>query len=670
LSSDRSSQWAAGTPEAIFAPVLDPTTVSYARGDYAPRRTGLSNQGLVGPGLFGELRSPIIPRSWVTETSWKISGSSVSKRKNERIRLTQDDLAEPGFVLTNHPDVNVFELAEQSVVARAAVGSWLGNYLAEVYEPELEQASQIALGETPLLVSSFARLVRHGCRPEQPLLDALHLRRREMLTERADAVMLVDLEILIENWLPHRDADEYWQQMHGATQLDEVASALALRLLRDTARTSPTAAEILRRRGWGRPKCTLEQLGEERGVTRERVRQIFIPIERRIGERRWPISNRIEAGIRQIIAPNDLNDGEDDLLNEFGDDWTISAVVDLLEALGRIEVAARVKAASEARDHGIGNAIRSIVRRHRSALGFLDLTVLKNDQAIMATGRDPVELVRKVYSRVVVVDDFALATSDPTSTAERIAAQQFFVTPAISLSEFREGFVRVARKRGQPVPPGVAQLIALLTAAGAVTSSGSTVTGPPGELAEGTLHRWLFDQLESADGGVLHVESLVRLAIRDQKNISSLTNYITYEPFVRRIIGTGLVRLVGRTISGADQAIASRIAEAQRSQTRIVAAPHERGHAIDLTAGTSLFTSGVLQLPSDLRAIWPKPGPTPRCACEHGFESHFDVGRTGTTTGWQSLLSHLALSHGLLDGGRIRMVLDGRDLYIEGVASA
>lgn len=622
-----------------------------------------------GPWLFGEQKSPIIPRSWVTETPWQVSASNASKNKHERIRLTQDDLAEPGFVLIKHPNVDLAAIGEQSIVARAAIGPWLEKYLAEVHEPGLEQASRVTLAEAPLLVSTFARLLQHGCEPERPLAQALQLRRSEIFTERADALVLIDLEMLIEHWLPHRDADANWQQMRQAARLRDVATPLALRLRFAGPRAAPTASEIIRRHGWGQPKSTLEQLGQERGVTRERMRQLFVPIERRLGERRWPLSSRIEDAIRRLVEPSDLDEGDDDLLEEIGSEWKIAAVVNLLEGLGRHEMAAHVKEASAARGRGIGGEMRSIIRRHRSLLGFLDLTVLGKNPVILASGHDPVRLIKKVYSRVVVEEDFALATSDPSSPAERIAAQQFFVTPSISPAEFREGFIRVAKKRKQPSPPRSAELIALLTAVGAVTSSGSTVTGPPGELAEGTLHRWLADQLENANGGVLHVESLVRLAIRDQKNLSSLTSYVSYEPFVRRIGGTGLVRLVGRTVGDADQQMASRIAEAQRTQTIVVAKPHKSGLAIDLTAGTALFASGVLQIPSQIRAIWPKPGPTPRCLCNHVFESRFTLGKNGTT-GWQSLLSHLALNHGFLVGGMIRMVLDGRDLSIESMRPA
>lgn len=670
MSPNRSSDWAAGTPEAIFAPVLDATTIRFAQRPSASRSSTASIDRLAErPWLFSEHRSPIIPHSWVTEEQWHVSASNLTKKTRERMQFSQDDLATPGYVLSKYPNVDLVALAEQSVAKRASIGSWLKCHLAEVYESILSQTELLTLGEVPIRVSTFKRLLQHGCQPELPLADVLQLRRSDLFTQRSDAVALVDLEMMIENWLPYRDADSQWQQMRQARRLRDVAGPLASRLAAGGPKTSPTQTEILRRRGWGLPKATLEQLGDERGVTRERVRQLFIPIEKRLGERRWPLSPRIDAVIKQLITPSDLDDEDGDLLEEIGSDWTVSGVVNLLEALGREEIAARVKGASAARARGLPKELQSTIREHRSMLGFLDLTVLATDPIIKASGHDPVRLVKKVYSRVVVEEDFALATSDPSSTAERIAAQQFFVSPAIQPSEFREGFVRVAKKRKQPTPPPVDRLISLLSAVGAVTSAGSTVTGPPGELEEGTLHRWLADRLETATGGVLHVDSLVRAAIRDQKNISSLTNYVTYEPFVRRIGGTGLVRLVGRTVSETDQELASRVAEAQRRPTKIIASPHASGLAIDLTAGTALFTSGVLPIPTELRAVWPKPGPTPRCICDHNFESRFTI-KNGSIIGWQPLLSHLVLHHGLDEGGQIRMVVDGRDLSIEEISAS
>lgn len=667
MSSNNSPRWTPGTPEAIFAPVLDPSTIRYARGPRTSRPSSDAARPDEAPWLFGELRSPIIPASWLDGSEWHATGKNTSKQR-EQFRLSQSDLAQPGAVLTKHPRVDLTALAEQAIVARAGLGSWRETHLAEAYEPVLERAASLSLNEVPLFTSTFQRLLGHGCAADGPLIDVLHKRRSDLFTERADAVALIDLEMLVGHWLPNWQMDQHWQQMRQASRLREVARSLAERLLVAESRSTLSAPEVVRRRGWGQPKATLEQLGEERGVTRERVRQLFVPIERRLGERRWPISPRFEAGLRQLIAPSDLDDEDHDLLEELGIDWSIPAVVDLLKALGRDEIAARVKEASAVRERGLPEQLRATVRRHRSLLGFLDLPLLAADPVVQASGRDPVRLVKKVYSRVVVGTDFALATSDPSSTAERVAAQQFFITPTIGAAEFREGFVRVAKKKQQPSPPPMDQLMELLTAVGAATWSGSMVTGPPGELAEGTLHRWLADRLNEADGQVLHVESLVRLAIRDQKNISSITNYVTYEPFVRRIGGTGLVRLVGRTVPGDAQDIATRIADAQRKPTTIVAAPHQSGLVIDLTAGTALFTSGVLAVPAELRAVWPKPGPTPRCMCEHAFESRLTVNR-GVITGWQSLLAHLTLNHGLLEGGRVRMVVDGRNLLIEEIAA-
>ena len=640
--------WSDGTPEGIF-------------GVYA---------GPEGPWLFGEPDAPIIPATWLLASEWDIIVTP-SGKGGVRVRLSQSELATPGAARKRLPRIDLTELAEPCVEARSRIGSWSRIHLGEVYEEVLPEAATLPLSDLPLLTTTHAHLRRLGQGPDDLLSGALDLRRRDFLRDGQGASALIDVEMMLGHWLMLRSSDTTWQRMLMAATLTENAQAFAARYVATSAGVQLSPMELIRRRGWGVKKATLEELGEERGVTRERMRQIFVVADKRLGERRWPLSPAVEtAAVRMLgVAPGALeSDGRTLGEHELG--WTEEALFDLMASIGHPELAARVRESwSTSQRRPAESAVRA-VREHRDRLGFLDLTILSKDRSIAAEGHDALELIRWVYPRVVTDDGFVLSGTEIATPAERIAGQQFFVTETLTPFELREGLVRVSRKRAQPLPPPERTVVALLAAFGALTVDGGLVSGPASPLDAGSVQMWLYELIESAPGGVLHSEEIIRAAIRDGKNLSSVANYLSYEPIVRRVdAGSGLMRLVGRTVTPEAADLASRIAVAQRRNTHISIAAEPDAVRVTLEVGSALLKNGVLNLQPEVVAIWPHNGALLTCSCGHAFTGRRKVLAKGQVTGWQTPLVHLILEHGLQEGGTVSMRLQEGTLTITDIAA-
>ena len=118
-----------------------------------------------------------------------------------------------------------------------------------------------------------------------PIRDIASLPRRQFADLDRGWLALLDLSITLECWWTHRSASPIWQSLKSARTLEGVAEALIKEYLTlDGQRQDERwVGFIMRRQSWGMPKATLDEIGIECGVTRERVRQIEVETLDRLG---------------------------------------------------------------------------------------------------------------------------------------------------------------------------------------------------------------------------------------------------------------------------------------------------------------------------------------------------------------------------------------------------
>jgi hypothetical protein len=260
-------------------------------------------------------------------------------------------------------------------------------------------------------------------------------------------------------------------------------------------------------------------------------------------------------------------------------------------------------------------------------------------------------LLPQVYARVYRNGPWALVADQSLSTAESIAQRQLFVASTINATEAYQGLIREQKRRSAPALPPEDVTINLLTQAGVMerTEDGK-YTGTPAPVDPTTINGWLISILRGADGHVLHKEAINRQAMRDRRNLTSLTVYLSYSFAVRQCDGGGLYRLVGSTPTVDELAHAFAVAEASRIPSELAWLVATDGLDLSLTIGSNLLSMGSVQAPAALCRLWPEGGAHVRCLCSRPFEGKVNAYGDAALMNWNTLLTHLALQHAVREG--------------------
>jgi hypothetical protein len=447
-----------------------------------------------------------------------------------------------------------------------------------------------------------------------------------------------------------------WQDL---PDVDAVAQAIAIYLCRlASVDADRWAIPYQQRRSWGFPKHTLDEVGQQLQLTRERVRQVIAEID----EARPLVGGAMpdvvaEAGSAVVWE----DDGEDisSVLAERGlasTHWTKAGLIDLISVCGPAELAPKL---DELRIEGktpkkLDDTVADAVRKARSGLGVLDLrTVSVNDS--MLSSQDALEAVRQLYSTVVVVDDWVLCRTQRTSALENAAIQQLAISNCLSGPELYEGVSRTARNRKWVAPPESVSL-QLLEQVGLIVSTTAGFQlrehAPPLELGE--IEQWLVQTLRGEDPHALPVEELLRRCREDGLKSSSLSVYMTYSALVRR--RKGLLLLVGTDPSDEEIAVLKRAAKAAEIPSDIRFSLHDRGVELEIELGTGYITSGVMTAHRGLRVHIDDQPRSFHCCDRQSFSGKAKLS-SSSWYGWSPLFQHWLADHSVEEGDVVHVLM-------------
>jgi hypothetical protein len=617
--------------------------------------------------LLGDHGAPLIPPSWGKGGMWNADVSVISSRGvRRRLSASSTELCRRGLGGTLSGEIDWTTTALNMVTAIMLCDPpWGAGRLAS----DFSNVDEGLLGELPLLqgTAQVLRALNFDANARISALAALE--RRELVSH---PVALLDLSVTLECWWPNRDMSPAWIAISEAHTLEDAARALLKEYINsDGNRLDESWVGFLQRRySWGVPRATLDALGKEAKLTRERVRQIELRINERKGLRLWPIPG-VLAEVLEYVQDGGFHDIPQHVLGSgvaTDDDWTGEELVELLEWFGRPDGAEELNrnlgAASEAdsaRRAELDEYVKT-VRKARSKLGYVPLVGLHVSDGTEIFPDRVLECLNLMYPQVATFGNWALASSRDSSSLAFAAARQLGITSPLRASELYLGLQRFSRYRQSSDLPNQEVVLGLLEAAGEITFlDGELVIGETARIEHTAVDGWLISILESADGNVLHKEVINRAAIDRGLNLSTLTVYYGYHPCFRSGDGDGLVHLVGRESTPDDNNHAKLVAEATRTQTNLTWRATDVGLDIELVVGSNLLSTGVLGPPRALANLWPQTGAAISCYC--GFSSSGRVARSGNMlTGLGLLLQHFLAEHQLKEGGLVRMRLDGEYL--------
>jgi hypothetical protein len=462
-----------------------------------------------------------------------------------------------------------------------------------------------------------------------------------------------------------------------ATTLEDVAAAIVEEYIAfDGNRLDQRwVTWILRRFSWGMPGATLDEIGKEAGVTRERIRQIITRISQPAGARVWPLPAVVSGAIESLHDHDYLSVQE--VLLDAGfvtdDDWTPEEITELLRWLGYSQVAEALEsrfetaelAQRELRDQN--TEMISLIRAARSKMGVLRTDTVTDSDGSLIDQAAVEQLLPLTYNRVYSSGPWSLVSNDAPTSLENAAGRQLGLVQPLAVAELYEGLDRERRRRSAPPLPDPETTLDLLAQAGAVEAVDGLCTGPTVPTDTGTINAWLAALLQHADGHVLHKEVINRYAARDRMNLTSLSVYISFSYAVRQCPTPGLYRLVGSEPSPDDIAQALAVAEATRIPSTVDWRVSNDAIEMVVTVGSNMLSMGSVTVPHALNQMWPSQGARVHCVCNRPFKAKVIKYADTALSNWSTLLTHLALDHDLAEGTVVSVEVKDADLRVVSV---
>lgn len=605
------------------------------------------------PWLVGIPGAPIVPPSWNSVPIWQAQIYEFDSRGNETTRtVISSQAAVWQSSRSSRRRLDLLPSAASIAQAISAISpAWVNGAIVST------PSDDFLVEEIPLLVSTRKILQEMNFDATAPIGAIAEVQKRDFLAVPGGAAALLDLTVAVEQWWPKRLYSPIWRVKQAAL-LEQVARAIVEEYawLLGGSMEDVWVEAMLARQSWGLPKATLQEIGDQVGVTRERVRQVLSRFDSLVGQRIWPTPVVLADVVTSIANQNPGSVPRTIQRSGFGvdDDWTAAEIAMLLEWFGHKPLAEILRRQWDAEREAVQvtDDVVEAIRSTRSPLGFLNASAVLSSTGAPLHLERVVEAAAQLYSRCFRHNNWLLVGRREKTMAEGTLARQFSVTREQSIDEIVDGLERRRRARQADQLPPTEVLIELLTKSGSLEARDEFWTGPESPAEPGSIEDWLIKTIDHAEGEVLHRDVIIRQAQKYGLNIVSLHQFLSYSPVVRNIEGTALYRLVGRMVDAAAADFAARVADALRTDTEY------EWHQFDpdtiklsIRVGTGLYASSILNVDSALTSLWPADGAEIKCLCGRNFQgrvSRYGLGHQ--LIGWMTLLTHLNQEHDFHEG--------------------
>jgi hypothetical protein len=359
--------------------------------------------------------------------------------------------------------------------------------------------------------------------------------------------------------------------------------------------------------GWaGRGRRTLESVGQEYGITRERVRQIAAKTIAKIrGDRiEKPWLTRALNAARQVgpVTPKELAkllrkarisrtdfdpSGLESACEEFGIKFGLDK-----RSLGGFLVYGKEPALARLR------SLYRLCKKLSSARGCANFDAMCDELGIPESERDSARFMISKTGANEWLDDDQRWLISKTATRNRltnILSKVLYVCPNIALSELRRAAAK--SRRLQSVPP-TKVLARFLEVRGLATVSSNEVraTGTfDGVIEPGSAEATMLKVLR-AHGSVLRWDRFHELCIAEGLNPTTAGIYMSISPIISRV-ARGIYALVGTKIEpGVTEEIAADIARSRRTAAFGWTSRSTLWCAVEVSRNA--LTSGSVHLPN------------------------------------------------------------------------
>lgn len=435
-------------------------------------------------------------------------------------------------------------------------------------------------------------------------------------------------------------------------------------------RVDDRAISMLKQRhqAFGEPDSTLDEIGKEWGVTRERVRQIVDPLMKvqiRI-QSEPPILVRAvelyescedEDQFKDIVAQNEIFSGLDVSGQRL---WGLTRILSpdaLAPRVYKKHLELQAKFASKLES---GSQIWNLIKKDRSKFGLYDLRVVSRKHEIQED--KAFKVISEIYPRSIRSGNLVLARTKNLDTMfENSIAKQLKVSSPLEVKDLLKGLQRSGKIRDVPLIGSIADLTNLIfTLAGNPPNYQKVSNGLIKEVDFQALEKWLIEIFTEANLGILHSNDVVNFALRERRiNVTSASIYLLNSPIIRSH-GRSLYSLVGTDVTE-DQLDAytqiirgsSEVSEVSYEMTDV-----SKG-ILSVKPNLNVITSGIVFPPSGYKKIF--EGFTFETSCSCGLLETIQAVKfvpSGFWTGFTAMIRHGFLQHQMSKSSTFRFEFD------------
>jgi hypothetical protein len=282
--------------------------------------------------------------------------------------------------------------------------------------------------------------------------------------------------------------------------------------------------------------ATLQEIGDEFGISRERIRQILRNVDKYVISEfdSIPILDKVTE-----IAASSKDVVEFEKTCTFCVETnyqaiSLSRLMAICRAYNRVDLVERISQVNKTWVAELNNEVEltSKLRSIRGNSGLIDIHLFAGSNSL--TPEDAIRLIVSTYPRTLFFDRYCLTrtlrTNPVTETTVYLLLKTF---PGISIENLLVGIRRRSRRRGDEITIPDAALVQLIYK---LAGNPPTAEGMEKGLLEkpklDTHDRWLVQTLSATDKKFLHASEILIAAINDGLNLGSMSSYFSTSAFV------------------------------------------------------------------------------------------------------------------------------------------
>lgn len=438
------------------------------------------------------------------------------------------------------------------------------------------------------------------------------------------------------------------------TTFSEIYEELDIELLK-LPKIDERALKMLKHRhqAFGEPGKTLDEIGKEWGITRERVRQIVdplmevsIPLEREFPALKEALDLFMECNdeeeFAEVVQRNEIFSGEY---------VTWQRLRGLCRILSLNLLADKVyeKYFEWEENFGSRSKIKTQIKKDRSKFGLYDLKVISKKYEV--DENRAFKVITEIYPRSIKSGSLVLArTQNLSSMFENSIVKQLKVKSPLDVKELVVGLKRTGKQRDVPLIGSFGDLSELIRElAGDPPNYLIASKNLIDEIEFQTIENWLIEIFSETNLGILHSNEIVNFALRDRHiNISSLNKYLFDSPIIRSH-GGSIYSLVGTQVHQDLLDSYTRIIRETRQASEILYEMIDASKGLlSVKPNINVISSGIVFLPAEYKQIFEDFEFESLCSCKR-LETIQVVKyvQSGFWTGFTAMIRHGFSDHNM-----------------------